>query len=814
MLHLPPVLRALLTLPDQHTRQNLPWAISLALLVAVVHLPIILGQSMFFNDITEFHVPLRHFFGQAWAKGQFPLWAPGIYTGFPLFAEGQVGPLYPPNWLFALLPAWYAYGILFVGHLALAAVCTFYFLTNHLSRPAAFIGGAVFGLTGFLAVHHMHINIVQAAALTAAAFATFEKMVQTRRVKYLALTALALGLMALAGHPQTTIQGGMALAIYGIARIAIFPSKQIPKLAAFFVAAILLGAAMYIVHLIPAMELARDSVRAEGLAVADQMGQHITLQSIVAAVVPSAFGSAGMDTAWLNPGGQSRPMLDIYMGIAVVILGLLSLRQKSPWVIFTALFVLIALGPLTLGIKEIYRLPIINSLRFPDRFNLQIAFFASFAAAGGVEAVLSKRIKPLDIILTTLAVVIPTLLVLALTYRNGIKGPLKQELIRDLVIAAVALGVLIAAALLSKPRTSFLLLAIATILPLADFGHRQVPTIDPSYWDTPNTVKAILAARDAQKPPDQDHPTIERQIERVAFRKVPTKYLAKGWLLDKTKYQGAMESLIYNQAMLYDLHSVDGIVPLRSREFLNVYQPIYYDNNASFGLFGARWLVTAVAPKGPQFRQVLDGPISVWEDKSALPRAYAVHSFQVETNPKQRVSKLLASSDLASKVFLSKQPTQSLPRQNPNSPPSTVTIDKYEHDHVVLKASMMSDGFVVLSDREYPGWQATVDGNKTEILRANHIFRAVYVPQGTHTIEYQFRPSKIWAFISLIAVLLIISLLIFDFAVSRKGLEPPPTRHVFKPAILPAALTLLLWLTISIAVNWNQWLSTLKLYSG
>ena len=210
-------------MPDQHTRHNLPWDISLALLVAVVHLPIILGQSMFFNDITEFHVPLRHFFGQAWAKGQFPLWAPGIYTGFPLFAEGQVGPLYPPNWLFALLPAWYAYGILFVGHLAVAAVCTFYFLTNHLSRPAAFIGGAVFGLTGFLAVHHMHISIVQAAALHVTFACLKDGPNQTCEV--FGLNALSLGLMALAMHPRQQYREDGAGNLWNC-RIAIFPPNR------------------------------------------------------------------------------------------------------------------------------------------------------------------------------------------------------------------------------------------------------------------------------------------------------------------------------------------------------------------------------------------------------------------------------------------------------------------------------------------------------------------------------------------------------------------------------------------------------------
>ena len=53
---------------------------------------------------------------------------------------------------------------------------------------------------------------------------------------------------------------------------------------------------------------------------------------------------------------------------------------------------------------------------------------------------------------------------------------------------------------------------------------------------------------------------------------------------------------------------------------------------------------------------------------------------------------------------------------------------------------MPEPGFVVLADSYYPGWQATLDGEKTTIFRANSIVRAVYVPAGPHTLTFTFRP--------------------------------------------------------------------------
>lgn len=733
--------------PVKAPRGDLPWIAGLVALVAFVHLPALAGGSLFFNDVTELNVPLRHFLGAAWARGAFPLWAPGVYLGFPIFAEGQGGPLYPPNWLFAAMPAWRAYGLLFVAHLALAAVGTFAFLRRHVDRPAAFVGGALYGLTGFLAVHHMHLNMVQAAAWTPVVLAAFERMLATGRARDLAWTALALGLLALVGHPQTTIQGGATLAGYAALRLAgMQPVSRRRRAIGTTALAIVLGAMLYAVHVPAALELARDSVRSVGLRTAEQMAQHLTAQALAAAVVPSAFGTAGMGTAWLNPGGMPRPMLDLFLGAATPFLALLALRSRRrvAWIagVLGAFFVVFAMGPLAVAVPQAYRLPILDGLRFPDRFNLQIALFAALAAAAGVQAAADRAVRVRDVALALAAVVLPTAAILAWTYRNGTGPVLGGELGRDLALAAVAVAAVAGGALLARraPRRALVLIAAGALLPLADFGHRQVPTTDPSYWDTPLTVQAIRAARcrdDADCPPD-------RHLERVAFRKVPAHYLKTGWLVDRTRYDGTVDSLIYNVPLLYDVPAVDGILPLRSQEFLDVYQPLVRDPGRSLGVFGARWLVTTVPPTAPGMRRVLDGPVSLWEDPNALPRAFAVHAYEVVPDPKARVARVVDGTGLRDTVVLDAPPPAGFaPAPPPPGAASTVRVAEYAENAVALDAGMAADGFVVLLDRDYPGWQATVDGAPVPTLRANHLFRAVPVPAGAHRVAFAFRPRSV-----------------------------------------------------------------------
>ncbi|MEK7382792.1 MAG: hypothetical protein AAB262_05835, partial [Elusimicrobiota bacterium] len=69
-----------------------------------------------------------------------------------------------------------------------------------------------------------------------------------------------------------------------------------------------------------------------------------------------------------------------------------------------------------------------------------------------------------------------------------------------------------------------------------------------------------------------------------------------------------------------------------------------------------------------------------------------------------------------------------------------VVIDRYAPDRVSLSVETDRPGFVFLSDNHFPGWEATVNGVATRILRSWLTFRAVEVPAGRSTIEFVYRP--------------------------------------------------------------------------
>jgi uncharacterized membrane protein YfhO len=76
-------------------------------------------------------------------------------------------------------------------------------------------------------------------------------------------------------------------------------------------------------------------------------------------------------------------------------------------------------------------------------------------------------------------------------------------------------------------------------------------------------------------------------------------------------------------------------------------------------------------------------------------------------------------------------------------------------ERIVVRAHLNGQGFLVLSDRHYPGWRAEVDGRASEILRANYLLRAVALPAGDHEIVFTYDPPvmRAGAAISAIALL-------------------------------------------------------------
>ncbi len=63
-----------------------------------------------------------------------------------------------------------------------------------------------------------------------------------------------------------------------------------------------------------------------------------------------------------------------------------------------------------------------------------------------------------------------------------------------------------------------------------------------------------------------------------------------------------------------------------------------------------------------------------------------------------------------------------------------------------IEVEAVGPGTLVLSEIAYPGWEVKVDGEQVPLMEAGEgILRAVAVPEGTHTVVFDFRPRRVYA---------------------------------------------------------------------
>ncbi|HFD39624.1 MAG TPA: hypothetical protein ENJ31_07250 [Anaerolineae bacterium] len=156
---------------------------------------------------------------------------------------------------------------------------------------------------------------------------------------------------------------------------------------------------------------------------------------------------------------------------------------------------------------------------------------------------------------------------------------------------------------------------------------------------------------------------------------------------------------------------------------------------------------------------IYDAGPRIYRYDGALPEAFVVFRARVIEDPEARLAALLDPAfDPRAEVILSRKPQRGelTATEEPGLQP-TPTLLRQGPNRVIIQVKMNRAGYLVLTDTDYPGWRAMVDGEPTKILPANHAFRAVALGAGEHTVIFEYAPLsfRVGAWITAGAVLLL-----------------------------------------------------------
>lgn len=271
----------------------------------------------------------------------------------------------------------------------------------------------------------------------------------------------------------------------------------------------------------------------------------------------------------------------------------------------------------------------------------------------------------------------------------------------------------------SRSRWIPVLIAVDLIL----FSWRSAETIEPRvYAAVPATATALNhfpSARIMLTPRTRNNLTMTGTDRTSA------------WLRFK-------EVMFPNFPMAYGLDAADGQEELRYARYEEVLDRI--DQNplsAWIDVVGVthvltRWNLPA------KFKMVSKGMPNVYVNPAALPRAYVTHdAVQVPDDKVLDYVEHLGSAALPRRIVTPEPATTDSVKC---SSQGSARIVENASQRVQIEADTPCPGWLVLADAYDPGWRARLNGASEEIHRVNFVQRAVRIPAGRSSIEFDYQP--------------------------------------------------------------------------
>lgn len=682
-----------------------------------------------------------------------------------------------------------------------------------LSPAGAWLAGLTFAFSGLLISHTLYLGMQNALAwLGWALWGT--------RAQRWPVVAIAIGMMGLAGHPQAAAFGGLLCAL-DAARHGLQATRPVAFLMKWGAAA-MAGALIASPQLVASLQLSQFSMRDGGVDTSFANIGKLPALEVFNFVLPALFGfdrPVDIEQTYYHRGlsywgsGEDSWEMCFYLGFPVVVLALLGLKREKWWAGVAAVAMLLMLGTPLWGLVR--HLPGFGFFRFPVRFSIWFTLALAVLAGHGIDRLRASR----DVTFPSRLVQLSAFVLLIGFVLGGLGIRSQEQAVRSVLtrhymakteLPALPPGV-------SPPASDPL--HKAALAPPELITPAQVPAkVDQIFneiWLTTSLLstriwtpffflvltgaclgrpRALIAvvALDLWVFGHDYHP----RVPEMKTRERPV------WLQPEMTEMGGFRTAILDRRIRPELDGEVGTASLNllwgSNEVLIPSPLLILRNDAMLGIAGmdvgetgavkverynayidiarrmaVKWVVSTWPITGVDLLR--NGAIQVGQDDDTLPRARMVPCRLDVAVPDQGPSDENPpdESAVANAIFAA-MPTTA-PRlavlvEHPEDAACVgvgdepgvgaswlaAAITSYSEQQVEITAT--GPGTLVLADTWYPGWSASIDGEKSPIIRADLLFRAVDVPEGVHTVRFQFDPglpgTLLWPASGLLAAML------------------------------------------------------------
>jgi hypothetical protein len=195
------------------------------------------------------------------------------------------------------------------------------------------------------------------------------------------------------------------------------------------------------------------------------------------------------------------------------------------------------------------------------------------------------------------------------------------------------------------------------------------------------------------------------------------------------------------------------VVPSVAPENLHVERVTLIDQQ------GNRYLLAHLQGKSDHTLAYLSDDVAIFGNNDVLPRIFLTYGARAVPDDTEALSILRSGEfDPRHEVLLAAEQVGAT--QTPTEGAERVQLTSYDSQRVVASVLAPADGYLVLTDAWYPGWQVRVDGREAPLVRADLMFRAVHLTAGEHSVEFAYAPAsfRTGLAISAVALLLVLGL--------------------------------------------------------
>jgi len=153
-------------------------------------------------------------------------------------------------------------------------------------------------------------------------------------------------------------------------------------------------------------------------------------------------------------------------------------------------------------------------------------------------------------------------------------------------------------------------------------------------------------------------------------------------------------------------------------------------NQKVFDMFNTKYFITGQP-----------GQERVQQNPNALGNAWFIKNFRTVETPNQEIDALDNFSPDSTAV-VHQEFSDYIAEVNPTGQ-GQISLKTYAPNRLVYEAFAQGTQFAVFSEVWYKkGWQAYIDGEPVDHIRVNYILRGLKIPDGKHTVSFEFAPQS------------------------------------------------------------------------